>query len=300
MNFNKITVLLMALAISACQQKNAEQITEDTTMDTTTTTLERPTTIAGPAGSLHIEDGGASGMPILFLHGFGGSTTQWKDQLEYFKGQHRVIAFDFRGHGQSDLPSDSSYAIESIAQDLEAVVDKLGVDKFVLVGHSMGGSIATAYTTKHPDRVAGLVLVSTPGKTPKEQSQPIIASLKTEKYQKVMDDYMKMLLTNSTPEVNSSVTKDFKAISREASINIITETFAFDPTPGFKSYAGPKLIIASERESKQPNSLRDAEKDVPYKVVDKTGHWIQMDKPDEFNKILEEFLNTVDKTRTEK
>ncbi len=79
------------------------------------------------------------------------------------------------------------------------MADSLKLDKFILAGHSMGGSAAIAYAGRHPGKIAGLLLTGTPGKTPPEQSAPVIASLESEKYETVMEQYMKKLLTHAAP-----------------------------------------------------------------------------------------------------
>ena len=133
--------------------------------------------IAGPAGSLHVDDGGWGGVPVVLLHSFAGSTRHWASQLDHLRDDRRAIAFDLRGHGESDAPSDGDYTAEALALDVAAVVDTLKLKRFVLVGHSMGGSAAIAYANAHPDRVAGLVLAGTPGRTPPEQAQQTIAAI---------------------------------------------------------------------------------------------------------------------------
>jgi pimeloyl-ACP methyl ester carboxylesterase len=70
---------------------------------------------------------------------------------------------DLRGHGRSQASKTGDYAIESLAANIGAVADALRLQRFVLVGHRMGGAAAAAYASMHPDRVAGLVLVGAPG-----------------------------------------------------------------------------------------------------------------------------------------
>lgn len=62
--------------------------------------------IAGPAGILSVDDGGAGGIPVVLLHSFGGSSAQWAAQLEHLRKTRRAVAFDLRGHGLSDSPDD--------------------------------------------------------------------------------------------------------------------------------------------------------------------------------------------------
>ena len=255
--------------------------------------IQKTERITGPAGKIHIEQHGEGGTPILFIHSFGGSTEHWTNQMKHL--QTKTVAMDLRGHGNSETPANNDYAIESQVKDLEAVVNSLGLDKFILAGHSMGGSVAIAYAGKHPDKIAGLLLTGTPGKMPAEQAKPIITSLESDKYKMVMDDYMKKLLTNATPETKKMETEGMNKLDKEKSVSIIKENFAYDPLPAFKKYTGPKLIVDIAGMEAQPGSLHNAFPEVSYKTVSGTSHWIQLDKPDEFNKILDDFLKVVEK-----
>jgi long-chain acyl-CoA synthetase len=100
---------------------------------------------------------------LVFIHGFGGYAEQWKYQLEKFAVENRVIALDLRGHGLSDKPR-RGYEMSQLLEDLETALVLLKVkSKFVLIGHSFGGAIATEYTLKNPSRVDKLILTATAG-----------------------------------------------------------------------------------------------------------------------------------------
>lgn len=248
--------------------------------------------IKGPAGRIQIDDGGEGGLPVIFAHSFAGSTEQWAAQLDYLRRSRRAIAYDLRGHGGSDAPENDDYTVESQEQDLAAVVEALKLQRFILVGHSMGGANVIAYAGKHPERVAGLMMVGTPGKSPEELAKPVIASLESDKYQEVMDNYMKQLITNAKPEVNKEVMKGMNKIPRQEAIAVIKSIFKFDPAPSLRNYPGPKLIVSTTME-KQPHALHNQFPDVPHKTIEGTSHWMQMDKPREFNQILDEFLSSI-------
>ena len=258
---------------------------------TITTQIER---IKGPSGSLYINDGGTGGIAVLFTHSFGGDNEHWKNQLKHIRETRRAVAFDFRGHGQSDAPADNDYAVEALAADIAAVVDSLELDRFVLVGHSMGGSAAIYYAGNHPERLAGLVLEGTPGKTDPKQAKMIVVSLESDKYQKVMHDYMKQLTNGANPQVDSTINKGVNKLSKEASIAMVKALFEFDPIPELKKYNGPRLIIETQHEDEQPSSLHKQVPEIPKKTFEGTSHWIQLDKPSEFNKTLDEFLSSIE------
>jgi pimeloyl-ACP methyl ester carboxylesterase len=263
-------------------------------MNTLKTESRRSDRVKGPAGFLYVRDEGEGGIPVVFAHSFMGSTQHWTKQMEYLRNRRRVIAFDFRGHGKSDVPADGSYSAESLSDDMAAVIDSLGLERVVLVGHSMGGAAAIAYAGAHPELVAGLVLTGTPGKSAADQSKPIIAALESEAYPKVMDDYMKLLLGGARPEVETLINGERQKLSKDASLRVIKAMFAYDPLPALKRYKGPKLIIYTAREHQQPNALPHQVPDIDGEMVEGTSHWIHLDKPDVFNHLLEDFLKRVE------
>lgn len=250
--------------------------------------------INGPAGTLYIDNNNNDideGLPVLFLHSFSGSSEQWKQQLDHVRQRRQAAAFDFRGSGKSETNDGANYSVEALVQDVEAVVKELGWQKFILVGHSMGGSTAIAYADAHPNKVAGLLLAGTPGKSDPEQAKQIMAALESDQYQHVMDDYMKKLLTGAKRPTDEIVLEASQHISKTMSLQIIKGQFAYDTLTALNRYHGPKMIIYGDGEKDQPNALYVQAKDVPSKHISETSHWMQMDKPEDFNRVMDEFLN---------
>lgn len=152
----------------------------------------------------------------------------------------------------------------------------------------MGGAAAIAYAGAHPDRVAGLLLVGTPGKSPPEQAQKIMASMEAD-YEKVTEGYWKSLLTGAQPDVEIQIRNEMKRLPRDAAMAIIGAVFAYDPLPALRAYPGPKLLVDT-RHGESPGSLHNLAPEIPRKVIEGTSHWPHMDKPEEFNRVLDEFL----------
>jgi pimeloyl-ACP methyl ester carboxylesterase len=91
------------------------------------------------------------GPAIAFVSGFMGITEIWERQIEHLSRKYRCIAFDTRGAGRSDKPFPRvAYGVETHAEDLNTILNELGIDNVVLVGHSMGGNTALVYTLNHP------------------------------------------------------------------------------------------------------------------------------------------------------
>lgn len=116
-----------------------------------------------PGVTLAVTEAGLGGEPLIYLHGF----TSGRDTMdEWIPGLvaagHHVAVPDLRGHGDSDKPVDeAAYSFERFADDVLAVVDELMWDRFVLVGHSVGGMIAQVVALKRPEQVSRLVLMNT-------------------------------------------------------------------------------------------------------------------------------------------
>lgn len=107
---------------------------------------------------LYVEDSGAGSPVILCCNGIGVSTFFWKYLREHFAQEARLITWDYRGHGRSPVPDDlSTMTIAQMADDAVAVMDHLGIDEAVMVGHSMGCQVILEAWRRQPRRVQGLV-----------------------------------------------------------------------------------------------------------------------------------------------
>jgi pimeloyl-ACP methyl ester carboxylesterase len=107
----------------------------------------------------YVEQGDASGVPVLLLHGFAGSWREFELVLPHLPGSLHTLALTQRGHGEASKPR-NGYQIRGLAADLAAFVDALGIGSAVVVGHSMGSAVAQRFALDYPARTRGLVLVS--------------------------------------------------------------------------------------------------------------------------------------------
>ena len=108
---------------------------------------------------LHVEDHGAEPAALVFLHYWGGSSRTWHHVAKALAKDFRTVAVDQRGWGRSDKP-DHGYDIPCLADDARGVIEALGLDRYVLVGHSMGGKVAQLLASRRPLGLEGLVLVA--------------------------------------------------------------------------------------------------------------------------------------------
>lgn len=252
---------------------------------------QRRSTVLGPVGQLTVDDGGSGGLPVLFVHSHAGSTAHWGAALMHLRKSRRAVAMDMRGHGMSDAPRCNDYAIAGLADDVAAVADGLQLDRFVLVGHSLGGMVAADYAGRHPERVAGLVLLATPGKSPPELAQKVMASLESD-YDGTMQPYWDSMTQGARPSVKRRLDDNMRQVQREATKALVGAMFANDPLPSLATYTGPKMIIDTPH-GDGPSALYRQAPQIPRQLITGTSHWPQLDEPEKVNAALDAFLANV-------
>jgi pimeloyl-ACP methyl ester carboxylesterase len=109
--------------------------------------------------SLHLLEWSGEGVPLLLLHGFSHEAHVWDDFAPLVAPHYRVLALDHRGHGDSDRDPEGRYDWDTLVADVESVTAHLGIERLVIVGHSLGGRTAIRFAARHPERMAGLVIV---------------------------------------------------------------------------------------------------------------------------------------------
>ena len=248
--------------------------------------------VPGPAGTLLADDGGAGGgLPVVLVHSLAGNSSHWSRQLQYLRQMRRAVAIELRGHGRSDQPENGDYSIAAIAGDVSAVADALKLERFVLVGHSMGGAVALSYAGQLPERVAGLVLVDPIGdgkQIPPAEAGTFLAGFESD-YRTNSEAYWRSI-AGPDGSVQERLLSDLRNTPQQTVTSILREVMTFDPDPALSRYSGPKLSIVTPFND-MPSSLHRLGTGFPHVMVEGTGHWIQIDKPEVVNRRIDEFLS---------
>ncbi|WP_416841150.1 alpha/beta fold hydrolase [Haloferax sp. DFSO52] len=118
-----------------------------------------PTVQTNEIETYYVERG--EGPPIIFVHAALVDHSMWTPQMDALSDEYTTIAYDLRGHGRTGGSAVESYSAELFADDLDAFITALDIDRPVVCGHSLGGTVAQVYAARYPDRIAGLVLADT-------------------------------------------------------------------------------------------------------------------------------------------
>ncbi|BAQ08483.1 putative esterase [Bacillus sp. OxB-1] len=247
---------------------------------------------------------------IVMLHGFTGSTRSWHEISRRLKGRFRTIAIDLIGHGKTAKPSEASrYSMEEQIKDLDDVVKQLGLERFTLLGYSMGGRTALAYAVEFPEKVDRLILESaSPGLQGKEERE----SRKKADNQLADEIIDKGLIAFVDRWENIPIFDSQKALVEKTRIAIREERLSQCEIGLANSLRGmgtgcqrsywdelekldvPVLLITGEFDKKFVNISREMAAQLPnsvQKTVLGAGHAIHVEKPDVFATMIEKYVN---------
>jgi pimeloyl-ACP methyl ester carboxylesterase len=245
------------------------------------------------------------GVPIVFLHPFSTNGYIWYFQIFPFAQTNQCVVIDERGHGRSDKPQ-QGYAIKAMAKDVAAVLDELKVDKAILVGNSIGGMIAMQFNLDYPDRVLGNVIVSS-GTGLSENMPAEVKAAFQQNYQGTFSQLIEGAVSARTKRERGEILDLMKAQFMVES-NFPRHVFmAASQDPGgvfnwdiraqLKNIRKPTLVLAGEEDQATTVAvnkvLADGIPGAELRVIKDVGHFYQLEKPQEFNEVLRQFVNRV-------
>lgn len=249
--------------------------------------------VTTPNGAVFVDDGGSGGLPVLFIHGNGADSTQWAAQLEHLRKTRRAVALDLPGMGNSAPAANGDYSPKANAAAVDAAVTSIGLKRFVLVGHSYGGAVAATYAAAHPEKVAAVIYADSAASVPamSPQMQKFVDALRADRM-KVTRIWFAPMLKPSSQAVQDRVFATVEKSKVDAFAGALERLAGYDAKSVVNAYPGPKFVIyAADIES--PAAFRPQFPDLPAEKITGAGHWLMLDKPDEFNAALDKFLGDV-------
>ncbi|MCX5515416.1 alpha/beta hydrolase [Kaistia algarum] len=238
------------------------------------------------------------GVPIVLVHGWCCDHSYFSPQFDHFAARgHTVFAPDLRGHGASDKPV-QDYPISAFTDDVVWMLGELGVEKPVVVGHSMGGIIAFDLGVRYPDIPAAVVELDSSTvltDTARAGMNAFIEALKRPDYQNAVETYVSkvLLIDSDDPARRQSILAGMASAPQQMMISAFTGLRDFDPTEGGKTMSLPNLYIAADEPSPRSDMTRLSQL-VPHLLQGKvvgSGHFCQLEVPDQVNAMIDRFLN---------
>jgi pimeloyl-ACP methyl ester carboxylesterase len=250
--------------------------------------------------SIHYEITG-SGPPLLFLHGLGSSGRDWEIQTTYFSRTNTVMTIDFRGHGESEKPP-GPYSIGAFSDDIVAVLIETGLSPVTVVGLSLGGMAGFQLAADHPDLVAKLVAVNALPAFELESTRQrveiavrkfILRFMGMRKMGEVLSG--RLFTDEDMEEERATMVERWAENDRRAyraSFQAILDWEGV--TEAMRSFAKPILLVASDQdyisvEAKQP--FVDTMPSAAMVVIENAHHAVPTERPEQFNRVLEDFLS---------
>lgn len=249
---------------------------------------------------LHYTDTGEKNLlPLILIHGFPFNLEMWRPQLDALNGKARLIAYDLRGHGQSQC-GDGQSPLEFFVDDLLGLMDHLGIAKAALCGLSMGGYIALRAVERSPERVSALILADTrseaDGNPAKIKRAAAMKTLKTSGVSTYADESIKGLLRpNSKPEfierVKALIGSNTPLGIGEGLLALAGRT---DTTASLSAIAVPALVLVGAQDGLTPPAdalaLSNRIPGAQLEIIPDAGHVSNLENPQAFNKSLIAFL----------
>lgn len=230
---------------------------------------------------------------VVFVHGWTCDESSWLEQVPFFEKNYRVITLDLPGHGKSGSPSGAPLTMDLFARSIEAVRVEARAGKIVLVGHSMGTPVIRQYARLYPANVAALVPVDGVLHLSGSPNAPNPDRMKGPDGLKNREAMIRgMFGKSATPAIQEHILKMMLAAPENTAYQAMAATFA-GPNWIEETFTVPALgIYADHSAANDPGYFKKIFPNGSTVEVPGTGHFVMMEKPGEFNRILADFLPT--------
>jgi 3-oxoadipate enol-lactonase len=251
-------------------------------------------TALGKVGT--IQAGGGERTPLVFLHGVGSDKSVWKPQLEHFGQSRRTLAFDYSGYCESQFREDATR--DDYAAAILAAMTSLGIDKAHICGLSLGGVVALAMHSAAPERCASLILADTFAAHPQGQAIYDRSIAASDDMRGLAEARVGALLVSEDPALRREVIATMSAIDPEAYRLGARAVWLAEQAERAAAIRRPTLILVGDQDAITPPVLsEELAAIVPHarlEVIEGAAHLSNLDKPEEFNRTIDDFLSAVE------
>jgi pimeloyl-ACP methyl ester carboxylesterase len=249
--------------------------------------------------ALAYEEQGAGDPPLVLVHGWCCDHTYFAPQAAYFAGRHRVVAIDLRGHGASDKP-EQDYTLDVFADDLAWLCERLGVTRPVVIGHSLGGAVALAVAVRFPSLPVAIGALDSPlARAPEAVAavERLVARLWGPDYRPVARQFCdeNLFVSTDDPARRARILDGMSAAPQHVMASAMEGLARYDSAAALSALTVPMLFIAAN-EAKPRADVARLRALCSTLILGQTvgsGHFLQLEVPDQVNAMLDRFLTLV-------
>jgi len=255
---------------------------------------------------IYYQERGA-GPAMVWAHGLGGTWQGWERTMDFFQSRYRVIAYDARGHGRSEIPDrPEAYSQDIMVQDLLGVLDALGIGRAIVGGHSMGANVALNFALQYPQRCLGLIAVGIgSGSSDPEWWREYwskLADLAEQQGMAAFLEEMKKLpawgSAFADPELGKQISQTVLANSPEAIARTIRGVQKERPSifqlgPRLEKLPVATLVVLSEGDAPVVECSRFMAQRIPgatLEIIPAKSHWTHLEAAEEFLSAVDRFV----------
>lgn len=263
-----------------------------------------PFSAESPCVELYCLDSGADDggeLPLIIIHGLLGSADNWRSHIRAWRRKRRVVAVDLRNHGQSPHADDMSYT--AMSNDVLALMERLGIERAHVLGHSMGGKVAMSIARRAPERVTSLLVADIAPVAYGHGHDEIFAAMREVQSGRPADrrEADELLARH----IDSRAVRLFLATNLQRGEGELTLRVGLTqiidgypaiiaPPAGERAYNGPCMVLrGAESDYVQDDMLPTLRKVLPKAriiTLKDAGHWLHADQPAAFSQAVETFI----------
>ncbi|MCW5213100.1 alpha/beta hydrolase [Desulfobulbus sp. TB] len=237
---------------------------------------------------------------LIFIHGWSCDGRYWQNQVPVFAEEHQVITVDLAGHGHSSLER-SEFSMLSFAKDVKAIIEKENIGQAILIGHSMGGGVIAEAARLMPKRVVGIVAIDTLQNVAKQYPQSaideMVQPLKTDFKTAAQNFVAPMFPEGTDQQLVNWVKEDMSSAPKEIAVNAFQNYLGQyvngEAATVFEDITVPVVAINARLWPTAAEENRKHIKNYQLFYIEGTGHFPMLEKPEEFNMLLEKAVHSI-------
>jgi pimeloyl-ACP methyl ester carboxylesterase len=258
--------------------------------------VEEGDTTSADGIPIHYKLYGKGDVSLVFVHDWCTNMKYWDKQIPSFGVNFKLVTLDLAGHGQSGAGR-TSWTMEAFGQDVAGVVEKLGLQNVVLVGHGMGGPVILEAARLIPDRAIGLVGADSFSdlymKGLDEAKIQLAMRPYQENYQEQIREHVRLtwFAPRSDHDLMSKIILDMIKTPKEVALGALEELQHYDATESFKQVRLDVRVVQTTHQDVSYEVTQTHAKSIWVEYLNGLGHFIMLEDPQAFNRHLANFIN---------